>query len=279
MVPPKGETEVGIVKLIGGKLAQLQPKPQAPALHNQLRSAQMAAEAKQEERAKVLVVKERQQAQVEELQMSIAKMDRTMGKMDAEIVELNQTVGKLLEEVKSNSAASVPQAQPSAVPEDLPDPAFLQQVLQWYGIADTPEQVLANLKQEPTGSTPTATTTTSSPTSPPMPAERGEADKEAEAKQTEKQTETQTEVPIASAPAVDSNRGSTAASAGRRKIKEIPTPTLDQKAATGRAVAGLERQERLRAARARGVPESGDTEEDEAIKLRIEEEMDQQAMP
>ena len=67
-------------------------------------------------------------------------------------------------------------------------------------------------------------------------------------------------------------------SAGRRKVKEIPTPTLDKKAATGRAVAGLERQERLRVARVSGESVPSDAEEEEAIKLRREEEMDQLSM-
>ena len=80
LYPAEGESQVGFVKLIEEELAQLQPKPQEPALHNQLTNARKALVARQEERAKLLVVKDRSQAQVEQLQASIAKLDRTMGK-------------------------------------------------------------------------------------------------------------------------------------------------------------------------------------------------------
>ena len=199
--------------------------------------------------------------------------------MDAELAELNMTVGKLAEEVKSNSADSVPPAQPSAMPEAIPDPTFLQQILQMYGIADTPEQVMANLKKESTGSAPTATTETASPPSSPMSAEQGGADKGVEAMQAEDLTGTQAEVLAAATPVVVSHRGHTTGSVGRRQVKAIPTPTLDKKAASGRAVAGLERQELLRVARASGESVPSDAEEEEAIKLRQEEELDQLSMP
>jgi hypothetical protein len=278
----KGDKEVGwklTIERIESQLKELQPKPQAPALRNQLLSAQVAADAKKEERAKVLLVKERQQAQVEELQQSMAKMDRTLGKMDAEIVELNHTVIKLAQEVKSSSADLVPPAQPSAIPEAVPDPQLLQQIIQMYGIADTPEQMMANLKKESTGSASTTTAETSSPPSSPMAAEQGGADKGAEAVQAEDLTGTQAEVPAAVTPVVVSHRGPTTGSVGRRQVKAIPTPTLDKKAAPGRAVAGLERQERLRVARVSGESDPSDAEEEEAIKLRQEEELDQQSMP
>ena len=81
---------------------------------------------------------------------------------------------------------------------------------------------------------------------------------------------------------VASHRGSGVSSITstlRRKPKDIPAPTIDQKAAAGRAAAGLERQERLKAARASGVSEQSGDEEEEAIRMRLEEEMDQQVMP
>ena len=280
--PSKGDKRVGwklTIERIESQLKELQPKPQAPALRNQLLSAQVAADAKKEERAKVLLVKQRQQAQVEELKQSMAKMDRTLGKMDAEIVELNLTIIKLAQEVKSSSGDLVPPAQPSAIPEAAPDPHFLQQIIQMYGIADTPEQVMANLKKVSTSPTSTTTAETSSPPSSPMAAEQGGADKGAEAVQAEVLTGMQAEVPAAVTPVVVSHRGPSTGSVVRRQVKAIPTPTLAQKAAAGRAVAGLERQERLRVARASGDTDAGDAKEDEDIRLRVEEEMDQQSMP
>ena len=77
-----------------------------------------------------------------------------------------------------------------------------------------------------------------------------------------------------------SHRGPQGPPTLRRKPKEIPATTIDQKAAAGRAATGWAREECLRAARASGEVDSvSDSEEDAAIKLRLEEEMAQQALP
>ena len=80
--------------------------------------------------------------------------------------------------------------------------------------------------------------------------------------------------------AVSSHRGPSGQATQRRKPKDIPATSTDQKAAVGRAATGLVREERFKAARASGDHESDDdAEESAAIRLRWEEEMAQQELP
>ena len=67
----------------------------------------------------------------------------------------------------------------------------------------------------------------------------------------------------------------------RRKPKEIPMPTVDQKAAHAKAVAGLAREECLNRARADALleDEGVDNAETEAIRQRQEQEREHQALP
>ena len=76
---------------------------------------------------------------------------------------------------------------------------------------------------------------------------------------------------------VPSHRDLSGQAPQRRNPRVIPATSTDLKAAVGRAATGLARAERLNAARASGEPESeDDSEENAAIRLRLEEEMDQE---
>ena len=67
----------------------------------------------------------------------------------------------------------------------------------------------------------------------------------------------------------------------RRKPKELPVPTVDQKAAHGKAVAGLAREECFNRARADALLEDQgvDNDETEAIMQRQGQEREHQALP
>ena len=191
--------------------------------------------------------------------------------MDLEIVELNQQVGTLIEEMRSQSADAVSQAQTTtgAAPHG-PIQDGLLQLLQMHGITDSPEEVLAKMKLLSSDAAPEFAAPSTPMASPSSAATGVAADETGNGEQT-----------AASQSAARSGkpqRLSATGAAYRAKIKEIPPATLDQKAAAGRAAAGVERQERLRAARTSGESDAGDVEEDAANRLRIEEEMDQQSM-
>ena len=81
------------------------------------------------------------------------------------------------------------------------------------------------------------------------------------------------------APAVESHRGSTGNSTVRKRLKELTTASVDQKAAAARAATGSERQERLRVARASGESDAEEDQESAAIRQRLEDELVQQELP
>ena len=145
--PPKGNKEVPCVKTLEGRLAKLQPEQKAPTLRNQLRNAKNASEARQNERAEPLAVKERIQVRVGELQQSMAKFDRAVGNMDLEIGNLNQQVSVLVGKLNSQEEATPSPAQPGTAPKELSAADMLQMIIRQLNLPDTPEQVKAKLKQ------------------------------------------------------------------------------------------------------------------------------------
>ena len=147
----------------------------------------------------------------------------------------------------------------------------LLQLLQLNGFAYSPEEVLAKLKL-------LSQSAASEPAAPPPPVDPAVPEAASAAAGAAESGE-QAEGPLCGARSVESHRGPTTISAMRKKPKDIPGVSLDQKAAAARAATGSARQERLRAARASGAADSSEEEEDAASRIRIEEELDQQSMP
>ena len=270
--------DLPVIKIFKEELAKLQPKPQEPELHNQLTKTRKALSEKQKEREKVQAAKSRQQTEVEHLHVSIAKLDRTMGKMDLEIIDFNQQIGSLVEGIRSLSVDSAAKEQPTpvATPVSPPTPDGLLHLIHSLGMNLSAEEVVQKLQQMNTGQKPAQPAAAAPP--PPVqavPEETGNAGTAPSATSSGVATEASHNV----APAVESHRGPTGNSAGRKQLKALTAASIDQKAAAARAATGSERQERLRVARASGESDTEENEESAAIRQRMEDEMDQQELP
>ena len=186
-----------------------------------------------------------------------------MAEVDTQIVELSKQVKSLLQEV-DREVGMEPVAQ-SQQPQATSDMFSLNQIMTNLGLTCSEEELKAKLKhgqvlgQENSGPASATVTIEEPPVIEVTPGYYG--------------------------PGMGSHRGPAAATAEglsgtRRKPKEIPVPTVEQKAAPVKAATGLARAELLNLARANNDNDSNaDVEESDAIRLRLEQEMDQQTLP
>ena len=179
-----------------------------------------------------------------------------MATVDDELVELSQQAAVLLEK---NTALLLPNSQPNQ-PEVQADGMSEEEAMKIIKL--WPKQFMEKLHQAQVA--------------------------EQQAPQTT-QPPTVAQAPAASLPGeggAASHRGAGASppTRQRQKPKEIPIVTTEQKAATVRNATGAAREEQLRVARinaelADDVEDLDDGEEAQAIRMRLEEEMAQQALP
>ena len=239
--PSEGQDEIPLVKVLEAELANLQPEPKVKSLLNQLKSANAAVTAKQEDRAKVVNVALMFQTQIDDMQQAVAKLDRQVADIDTELTELNQTANNLLEEVNAQAESSAPptrQPQPGGFSGELSE-ADARRMILCLGLTESPEQIQERWKQgqkEPEHTPPPV------PAVPPVP-----------------------DLQVPGGPAAGAHKGSGAQAAIRRKPKDIPVQSMDQKAAILRNAAGLAREEQLTAARANAdqLEQNGEQSEEE----------------
>jgi hypothetical protein len=245
--PSEGEDEIPLVKVLEAELAKLQPEPKVKSLLNQLKSANAAVTAKQEDRAKVVNVALMFQTQIDDMQQAVAKLDRQVADLDTELTELQQTASSLLEEFNAqqteSSAPPIRQPQPGGLSGDLSEADATRMIL-CLGLTESPEEVQKRWKQgkmEPDHAPPPI------PVAPPVP-----------------------DLQVPGGTAAGEHKGSGAQGAGRRQVKAIPVQSMEQKAAVLRNAAGLAREEQLTAARANAEQPEHNGEQSE------EEKKDQQ---
>ena len=258
--PQKGEEFSPVVKILEERLAKLQPKPKEKSIFNQLRNVQAALTSKQDDREKIVKAKAKVQEQIEGLQQTVAKLDRRTAVVDTELVDLSKQAAILLEECKAQNPSSNQQAQTGVRLEVLSE-ADAQKMIAVFELTATPEQLMAKWNQA------NATDQQSPQSVQPQPQVQAAAPAEAPAP-------TPSASPHGGA-RVASHRGSETQPPIRRKPKDIPATSIDQKAAVLRSATGAVRDELFRVARDNAVREddSNDVSEGEESAAAVDEEL------
>ena len=253
--------ESAAIKCLEEKLAELQPPQQAPAIHNQLQKNQAKAAGLLCQKEQAKLVKEQIQEAIDEKQQQLANVDRNIAQIDLEIEELGKQASVLVEQMGlTKVTGNTTQQPPSAEIPPLTSEARTQRVIAELRGAFSLEQM---------------TMMWNSLAAEPQQQQQGTPLQQQQPPNVVQQEVGQPQDAVASA----SHRGPAGAAHLRRKPKEIPATSIEHKAAIGRAAVGLAREELREAARASVELESNADGEEDAIRLRLEEEMAQQSLP
>ena len=253
----KSTEDVELIKHLEGLLADLQPAQQAPALHNQLNKNMARITALTNQKEKARLIKLDIQQSVDRQLVFLANVDKSVVEMDYEIEELGKQAKLLAVQMGiSGTAGTNPQQVQNAESPPLGSEDAVQKALATIRGACSLEQLTKMWTQQ----------------------------EEEQLQQRQAQQKMQQAAGVSQASAVPSHRGpqgSAAAAVQKRKgVKDLPTVSMEQKAAAGKAATGSAREELLRLARAKGENDIGeDLEEDAAMRIRVEEEVMQQECP